>query len=317
MIFVVRHLSQGVVNAEFVLPKGGIIRFGSGGDVDFELTAFLDFPSVCAHIWNGDEGYDGCILENISRRDSLVFLNGNSVYSVALLEGGDVIQIGMDRFEIFCRKEKTVPAVSPAPGLHRPEKIDPPQTLVPGIDYTLQKSTVNTALQKFTPIDTTWTQSVLLTQICRSCRVILFANYRLAGVDPTAPELAGPDRYQDAPEEVREMYSLHAVMGGTPGQMLQIVDKLRTKDAVIIALPEGDAETCLAESKLYWGWFARPSVLEMSLTRGSRELCKKIMEPFRGLLVKPQVGSADWVLYTKPESTIEDLLFPETTILMT
>ena len=47
MIFVVRHLSQGVVNAEFVLPKGGIIRFGSGGDVDFELTAFLDFPSVC------------------------------------------------------------------------------------------------------------------------------------------------------------------------------------------------------------------------------------------------------------------------------
>ena len=317
MIYVVRHLSRGIGEAEFVLSKGEILRFGCGGDVDFELTASADFPKISAHIWNGDEGYDGCILENISRKDSHVFLNGNPVHSVALLEGGDIVQIGVDRFQIFCHKEKTASEVSSPPVLHRPQKTDPPKTILPQINYTVQTTVVNAALHKFMPIDRMWSQNELLTQVCRRSQVILFANFRLAGVVPGAPELVGPDRFQDAPEEVREMYSLHTIFGGTPGQKLQIVDKLRAKDAVIIGLPEGDVETCLAASKLFWGWFARPSVLEMSITRGSRELCKKIMEPFRGLLVKPQAGTADWVLYAKSESTIADLLFSESTIVMT
>ena len=284
MIYVVRHLSRGIGEAEFVLSKGEILRVGCGGDVDCDLTASADFPKISAHIWNGDEGYDGCILENISRKDSHVFLNGNPVHSVALLEGGDIVQIGVDRFQIFCHKEKTASEVSSPPVLHRPQKTDPPKTILPQINYTVQTTVVNAALHKFMPIDRMWSQNELLTQVCRRSQVILFANFRLAGVVPGAPELVGPDRFQDA---------------------------------VIIGLPEGDVETCLAASKLFWGWFARPSVLEMSITRGSRELCKKIMEPFRGLLVKPQAGTADWVLYAKSESTIADLLFSESTIVMT
>lgn len=309
MIVIIRHLSDSLGTIETPLRKGKSLRFGGGIEADLRLTYCANLPDMCAMIWNGDDDYDGCILENITRRDAIVFLNGNPVHSVALVEDGDLVRIGVDEFHVFFRSQTSDPAPPPAGSVRMPPvvKIDPQGIVAPQTDYTIRTTVVNSALHRHLPVDAKWTQTDFLMQLFRKTPVILFVNFRLAGIDPAPRDLIGPDRFQEAPEEVRDIYSLHAITGGTPGQKLQLVEKLQAKDAVVVALPDGDPETCLAESKLFWSWFARPSVLELTLTRGSRELCSNLMKAYRGFVLHPRDASAQWVIYAKPGTPLESL----------
>ena len=299
MLYVIQWLQDGgEIGAMIELPKGKAITLGAAVDADLRLTPYFRLPDVCVRIWHDDH----CIAENMARKDSLVSLNGQPLYSVAQLEDGDVLQIGVDRFKVSCRE---VISVSPVKTQQSMEK-----SAAARIDYTLNSTVVNSAVSRHAPLDSKWTQNDLLKQLFAKKQTILFANFRVAGVDPPGPDVAGPDHYKDAPAEVRDMYSLHAITGGTPEQKLLIVESLRGKDAVVVALPESDPATCLAESKKFWAWFARPSVLGFTLTQGSRELCEKLLKPFQGLLIQPKAQSAEWVVYSKAGTKPEDLALP-------
>ena len=148
----------------------------------------------------------------------------------------------------------------------------------------------------------------MLRQLFTQQPTIVFANFRAAGIDPPAEAVAGADWFNDAPDEIREVHSLHAIVDGSPEERLQWVKTLGEKDAVLVASPDGDIPMCLDSIKLFSGWFVRPSILEVTLTQGSRLLCEQLLRPFLGLIIQQNDSKPEWVVYSAPRVTSQLLL---------
>jgi hypothetical protein len=103
------------------------------------------------------------------------------------------------------------------------------------------------------------------------------------------------------------VHSLHAIVAGSPNEQLEWVKTLEGTDAVIVAIPDGDISKCLAETKLVSGWFVRPGILEMTLTRGSRLLAEKLLRPFIGIVIQPSESKTAWAIYSAAKVTTEML----------
>lgn len=284
---------QGGAN-DIQLFEGKTVRFGTTGEFDVLLTPQDELPDLVAHIWYSEDL--GCILENISRRDYLVALNGNPVHSVALLEVGDQIQIGADWFQIH-RNEELPP----------PTQVMPPVVVVPKTDYSLQSRVVNSGVSLHRPVDPGWSLRSLAKSLLTRHSAFLLANFRLAALPPVARLLDSDDLFRNAPPEIREIYSLHVVNQGPLEERLNLLESLAAKDAVVLAVPERTREECLVDAKLYFAWFARASVLELTLNQGSRMMGQGLMQAFRTVVVKPRTSSAGWIAYSKGDSRPEEL----------
>lgn len=297
MLFVIKYRLDRGAEKEIELPKGKSITLGGGAGCDVNLTPYFQMPDVCARIWHDDH----CLVENLTRRTSIMLLNGHPLHSVALFENSDVLEIGVDQFRMTCRDDeaKASPPKSPLPA---------PDPAVPQISCELRSTVVSPSVTRHSPVDPNWRLAEMLKQLFEVHPTILFADFRAAGIDPPAESVAGADLFREAPDEIREEHSLHAIIHGSPDERLEWAQVLGEKDAGIVAIPEGEIARCLAEVRPLSGWLVRPSSLEVTLNAGSRILCDRLLAPFLGLVIHPRETGPEWVLYSSPGVSREKLL---------
>ena len=280
---------------EFPLAAWHSLHFGTAGNADVRLTPHPALPQDCLRVWQDADRY---LAESLTGQRRFVILNGQPLDSIVELERGDTIEIGSDRFLVTTADHR------------RPQIADasPPAAAAqaPAVSHELMSVKVNGCLRQHTPVDPVWSDAGVLQQLCDEHQAFLFANFQHAGMTGSRPDFAGDDLYAHAPDEVRAVYSLHAISDCSTAQKLQIYAVLRNSDAVVCVVPDADLETCLNDAKIYLAWFARPSVLEMTLSKGSRQLAEKLIRPFKALMFAPRDGRHEWVIYTKADFDVSE-----------
>jgi hypothetical protein len=269
---------------------------GVGPDAGIVLSPIINVPSICAQIWNSPES--GCVIENLTELPHLIYVNEEAVQTTAIADDGDLVEIGFDQFRISVRKPASlkttpVPVTAAAVAAH---------PAAPAVNFTLAARRINPDVQSCVPTDHRWVFDDVLQRALKTSSTFLLINLVHAGVTPPKPEIIGSDLLDGAPEEVRNMCSVHAVTEATAVQKLAIWNLLKDKDAAIAVIPEtDDTAGCVKNSKLYLGWLSRPSVLEMTLKQGSRELSGAILKNFKAILIRGKGGEAGWSVWTRPD----------------
>ncbi|MEZ6063186.1 MAG: FHA domain-containing protein [Planctomycetaceae bacterium] len=271
------------------------LHFGTAAGADVQLTPHPALPQVCLRVWQDTDRF---LAESLTGSRRIVVLNGQPLDSIIELERGDTIEIGIDRFVVTTEQQLRVEVRDVAAAPESAEDSVIRQVLI--------SADVNGCLRRYVPADPAWSAAGVVQKLCDRHGAFLFANFLYAGLTGRPPDFAGEDLYSHAPDEVRDVYSLHAVSKASTAQKLQIFEALRTSDAVICAVAEADFESCLKNAKICLAWFARPSVMEMTLTKGSRHLAEKLMAPFRALMFAPHGGQHEWVMFTKADVDIDE-----------
>lgn len=278
--FIHRFNSRSEEEAQAVAVGHHAVTIGSGRSSDLQLLMTVGMADVCLKVWSEGEML---IVENSIREPGLIFLNGGELTGTALLQHGDVLQMGHDQFAVVF--DPHAPATEPEVSADLP------------ISRVLETSRLNATLARHTPVDSAWTETSFLEQLCNSNGAFLFANFRHAGFPE--PESAGDDLYQGAPDEVRESYSLHAMTQVSTEEKLRLYEELRELDAAIWVIPETDHETSLKDAKIHFAWFARPSVMDMTLMNSPDGFCESLLKPFKAIILKTGSDSQNWAIYTK------------------
>ena len=98
---------------------------------------------------------------------------------------------------------------------------------------------------------------------------------------------------------MREIYSLQAITKPSTEKKLRLYSELRAFDAAVWVVPEIDSESSLADAKIHLAWFARASVMDMTLQNSPVVFCESLLKSFKAIILKPRSGSRDWVIYSK------------------
>ncbi|MCA9065366.1 MAG: hypothetical protein KDA96_19995 [Planctomycetaceae bacterium] len=266
---------------------------GAGSAAAMRLHQSFGLPAACLRVWLEESD---CIARNETGDPYLVLLNGQPLVDLVKLEDGDALQIGSDQFVFLLERDdpKTAAAAQPT--------VAPlPVPVEPEIDYEIQSQPLNAAVSRYEPRDSRWKFEVLLRQLCLSGTVIQFVNFRHAGVPTPNRKWIGDDLFAEAPDDVRDIYSLHAITGVELRDHLELHQLLTDRDAEVWAIPASDAESCLREAKLHLAWLARPSVLEMTLRRSPKDFCASLLQPFSALVVAQSRHSSAWTILSDAE----------------
>ena len=227
---------------------------GNAAECDLRLHVSFGLPDDCLRIRFED---DLCVAENLTGDPGLIFVNGQGVYGIAQLDAGDALQVGSDQFAVIRVEEAE--EQTPAKIEQETDKVKAP--VVPEIRRILETRAINSAVTRHHPCDSQWSEDEVLEYVCERHGAFLFVNFRHAGVEVPADNLVGEDLFTQMPEEVRKMYSLHAVTQPDTGRKLQIYSDLKGRDSAIWCIPETSSDACLVDAKLYLAWFARPSAV--------------------------------------------------------
>jgi len=280
---------------EFSVSEWHALLFGVTDECDVLLTPFPALPDVCLRVWQDS---DRCLAESLNGGANFVGLNGQPLDSVVELEPGDQLNIGCDRFVLTAPAEK-----QPEPG----PTLEPAKSEESAISHALRYRAANAAVQKHSPFDPRWLLDDMLRKLTAIHDVVLLANFRHAGVPVPDADIAGDDLFQHAPDEVRALYSLHAISNDFADQQPEFRMVIQNSDSAIWIVPEADAATCLKDAKLHLAWFARPSVLELTLCNSPAGFCAALMKPFRAIVFFFFNFTECWVIYTKAGFEISEL----------
>ncbi|MEZ6129835.1 MAG: hypothetical protein R3C59_14220 [Planctomycetaceae bacterium] len=290
---------------EIRIAEGQRATLGAAVDADLMLRRSVGVPAYCLQVWV-ERGK--CLAENVSRNPRLITLNRQPLYSVAQLEQGDLLQIGDDQFTVVYQDETPIPLSAPvvAPVVAPVEAVPPPY--VPST--ALNSVRLDSAVVRHEPHDSAWEVTEVLRQLAEAFQAFPLINVRHAGALLPQRLDCGDDLFAHAPDEVRETYSLHALDNATVDQMLGVHQQFKDQDAVVWVVPEDDPATCLKEAKIYLAWFARASVLEMTLQQSPKVFTEALLKPFRAIVLEP-TGGSNWVMYTKSDFDPAEFQFAE------
>jgi hypothetical protein len=290
---ILKPLFGGVASADqFELHTGESLTFGAFGGNRYVLTPFRGMPDVCAIVVNTEDV--GIIVENVARIELAVRVNTSPVYSVALMENGDLLEIGTDSFQIEIQEVSVTQS-----------KVVNAPAVVARIREPRNHSSLNTqdlrgVALRHDPVSDDWTLPDAAAAGVMSGSAMLLVNLKVAqNAGSPRKEILGPDLIADAPEEIRAENSLHAVSRGTSRERMELLKSLLDHDAVIVAWPEHSPEDAVREMSQFSAWYLRPATLEFALQKGTRVLVESLLKPFRGLLIRPQTTSGTWTLFTK------------------
>lgn len=256
------------------------VTIGAGRSAGLQLTMTVGMPEVCGKVWVDGEML---VAENVLRKPGLIFVNGQGFVGAVQLEHGDVLQIGNDLFAVVFDPDD------------QPEEV---QVEAP-IRRLLERTELNSALAMHTPVDERWGEQDFLENLCEQQGAFLFANFKFAGLTAPDQEMAGDDLYSEAPAEVRESYSLHALTQPSTEEKLKLYEELCKQEAAIWVVPEVDSETAMQDAKLYLAWLARPSVLNLTLQNSPDNFCEGLLKPFKAIILKTGSSFRPWAIYTK------------------
>lgn len=135
-------------------------------------------------------------------------------------------------------------------------------------------------------------------------KVTLFVNFRRAKT--ALPEWLSEkdDLYAEAPQEVREAHSLHAVGDRSLNELWALAESLKSRDACVWVFSSLPQDELLKGLKLYLAWYARPSLLKMQFEQGSKELAKGLLTGV-DVVVLQVPGDEEYHVFANPEATID------------
>jgi hypothetical protein len=277
------------------LHTGESLTFGAFGSNRYVLTPFRGMPDVCAIVVNTEDV--GIIVENVARIELAVRVNTSPVYSVALMEDGDLLEIGTDSFQVEVH-EVSVTQLSVVNGPTSVAAV----VVEPQIDFSLNTQDLRGVALRHVPVSDEWTLLDAAAAGVMSGSAMLLVNLKVAqNAGSPRKEILGPDLIADAPEEIRTENSLHAVSRGTSRERMELLKSLLEQDAVIVAWPEPGPDDAVRAMKMFSAWYLRPATLEFALQKGTRVLVESLLKPFRGLLIRPKNTPGTWALFTKAD----------------
>ena len=140
--------------------------------------------------------------------------------------------------------------------------------------------------------------------LAKDRKITLFVNFRRAKT--ALPEWLSEqdDLYAEAPQEVREVHSLHAVGDRDLDELWKLADSLKNRDACVWVFSSLSREELLKGLKLYSAWYARPSLLKMQFEQGSKELAKGLLTGV-DVVVLQVPGDEEYHVFANPEATID------------
>lgn len=126
----------------------------------------------------------------------------------------------------------------------------------------------------------------VLQLLAQNRKVALFVNCRWAKEALPDWLSESDDLFFEAPQEVREVYSLHAVGNRELDELWDLAEWVKDRDAGIWVFSDIHRDDLLKGLKLYLAWYARPSVLKTQLEQGSRELAKRLLSGVIAVLLQ-------------------------------
>ncbi|MFO0979391.1 MAG: hypothetical protein U0996_23490 [Planctomycetaceae bacterium] len=286
-----------------VLDHQNVATIGSGSAVSFRLHMSFGLPLVCLKLWMEE---DTCIARNVTGDPELVLLNGQPLFDIVQLEDGDSLQVGSDQFLVLLAGREA-PDPSPAAPVVAVPVVTPVAERTDAL-RTFRTVPLNRSVSRHEPRDARWTLEDFLGRLRSLSSVIQFVNFRHAGVEVPRRREMKSDLFEKMPAEVTEIYSLHTITDAALGTHLDVARQLIGRDACVWAVPVSDAQTSLADAKLYYAWLARPSVLEMTLRQSPRDFCVSLMKPFRAFILPECKGINTWCILSASSLKPEELI---------
>ena len=123
-------------------------------------------------------------------------------------------------------------------------------------------------------------------RVIRNSKPTLSVNFRHAGMRLPWTLSEKGDLYAAAPQEIRDLNSLHFVADQSFDELWELSEQLRERDACIWVFSSLKADALLKGLKLFLAWYSRPSVLKTQFEQGSKELAKRLLTGVTAALVQ-------------------------------
>lgn len=215
--------------------------------------------------------HDGCWLQSIG--DQAVAINDEKL-SQGRLSDGDSVTAGRTRFAITIEgdsKQDELPAETVAPYSYRMEK--PNQHL-------------NMLRSNDLPSD----RNQLLAELLRDTTGFLFVNEKQSGLS-LSDSLEEADLFKDAPDEIRENYSLRLAEFGGKDELVGAYDPIRNRDCAVVAYTTLSKKEVLEAIQFHFAWYSQPSTLDFHLREGTSQLVEQLLAPFQCIYAEAEDGS--------------------------
>ena len=117
----------------------------------------------------------------------------------------------------------------------------------------------------------------LVKKICGDAGLWVAVNEQRLGGSIQLVNKQTEDLFAQAPEEIRATDSL--VLGDfeLSSQVLTNIQSASRADGALMFVSSEPFPKILAEQKIVWAWYSRPSIFKQQLTLGSKELAKKLL----------------------------------------
>ncbi len=131
----------------------------------------------------------------------------------------------------------------------------------------------------------------VLEKICGPASLWVAINEQRLGGPVQGVEKQTEDLFAQAPEEIRETDSLIVASFPREAQVLANIQAAARADGAVLFVSTQSFPQILAEQKIVWAWYSRPSILKQQLSLGSKELAKKLLAAVDMAVLLHTVGS--------------------------
>lgn len=153
----------------------------------------------------------------------------------------------------------------------------PSPSLTSRLEFRLQVAMGGAGLLSMGPVDSKWPGWIATIAAGRT--VILAVNRQHARIQLPFPLAEGQDLFGSAPPEIRRMHSLHMLPISEEGGLehSEIVQSILEADAGMLLISSKSLPELIESKRLFWAWFAKPSLLRFQVQEGSDQLARQLM----------------------------------------
>ena len=232
----------------------------------------------------------------VSPNSASIRINGQIASSHELLHG-DVITAGITSFNISIEGDR-------ADGSDASAGDTATETAASEIGLEFTSQIHSSKVIEIEVVTSVQCETQVLNSLSQSEAIYFAVNRKRLGDQVDLADLESEDLFESAPEEIRATDSLSV----TPVDLNQGTDEVQRliqaarKDAASFIVSPLDHQGLLESQKLFWAWYARPSLLHFHLTKGSQELASKLLVDIRCLVTLPQGNSTNLTLFTTEQN---------------
>ena len=272
MNVVIVRLGVGVTGSRTWLRDGQTLTVGSSHRADL----CVDDDTQLAEVHFRVEVKAGvCRVKSLAEGQGRLLVNGSPVEE-AVLKDQDTIHAGRSRFRVSIDG----PRSSASSSAGETQGDDPAERTL-----RVSQQATATGFQALHAPETRPHLPLVVATLGQGKRVFLLANFQRAQLPLPAGVAAEEDLFQHAPPDIRATESLHLIPVDETAAATELLINLAGKDAGLLVLADKSRDELAASHKLYWAWFAGPSLLTFQLSQGSAELAGNLFQDIYAVVI--------------------------------